>query len=138
MGAVAIMKAMKDYTLPVKGLILECPFGTLLQTVKARFRSMSVPAFPMAELLVFWGGTLNGFRAFNHKPAEYARHITTPVLLLYGGADKRVSREETQTIFQHLKGPKTLRVYERAGHENYLISYKEEWIKDVGAFLNKK
>lgn len=137
MGAVAIMKAMKDYPLEPKGLILECPFGTLYQTVKSRFRSMRVPAFPMAGLLVFWGGTLNGFRAFDHKPVVYACHITSPVLLLYGGKDEKVSREETDNIFRNLQGPKQLKVYEDAGHENYLLRYKEQWSSDVQLFLKE-
>lgn len=53
LGAVAIMKAIKDYDLKPKGIIIECPFGTMYQTVEARFNNMNVPTFPMAGLLVF-------------------------------------------------------------------------------------
>lgn len=37
MGAVAIMRACSLDSLPVKALILECPFGTLRQAVQNRF-----------------------------------------------------------------------------------------------------
>ena len=137
LGAVAIMKAQQDYRLQVNSLILECPFGTMLQTVQARFATMKVPSFPMANLLVFWGGVLNGFNAFDHKPVEYAKRINTPTLLLYGEKDEKVSAKEIQGIFRNLKGYKKLATYPMAGHENYLIRYNEKWKNDIAAFLEE-
>jgi uncharacterized protein len=130
MGAVAIMKAIQDFNLQPKGIILECPFGTMYETVCARFNNMHAPTFPMAGLLVFWGGTINGFWAFGHNPAEYAKSIHCPTLLLYGEKDKNVSRKEIDDIYRNLSMKKTLISYPLAGHENYLIKYKSEWIKD--------
>jgi uncharacterized protein len=136
MGAVAILKAMHDYQLAVNGIMIECPFGTMYQTVCARFKIMHVPVFPMAGLLVFWGGVENGFNAFAHNPAEYAKNIKVPVLLLYGEQDKNVSCAEIDAIFKNLKGKKTLKTYPLAGHENYLLKYKAQWGSDVRSFLN--
>jgi alpha-beta hydrolase superfamily lysophospholipase len=136
MGAVAILKAIKDYRLTPAGIMIECPFGTLYETVCARFRTMDVPCFPMAGLLVFWGGVENGFWAFSHKPVEYAKAVSCPTLLLYGGKDEKVSLQETEDLFANLHGKKKLRVYPFAGHENYLHQYKQEWTHDVGHFLN--
>lgn len=137
MGAVAIMKAQKDYNLKVNSIILECPFGTMLETVQARFNSMKVPAFPMANLLVFWGGVQNDFNAFKHNPAEYAKSISCPVLLLSGEKDDRVSMKEIRRIFTNLKGIKKLKTYPLAGHENYLTKYKAEWTNDIRLFVNE-
>lgn len=136
MGAAAIMKAMDDEPLPVRSLVLECPFSTLLQTVRNRFDMMGAPSFPMAHLLVFWGGTQNGFNGFAHNPAEYAQRITLPTLLLWGEKDDRVKRAETTEIFHNLAGPKKLVTYPMAGHENYLLKYREQWTADVAQFLN--
>jgi uncharacterized protein len=135
MGAVAIMKAIDSYKIEPKAIILECPFGTMYETVCARFKNMNAPTFPMAGLLVFWGGTINGFWAFDHNPSEYAKSIHCPTLLLYGEKDKNVSRKEIDDIYRNLDGKKELISYPLAGHENYLIQYKSEWIKDVSAFL---
>lgn len=135
MGAAAVMKAMNDHPLEVRALVLECPFGTMLQTVRNRFRMMGVPSFPMAHLLVFWGGVQNGFNAYGHNPTEYAKSITTPTLLLYGEKDDRVTMEETNKILAHLAGPKQLVTYPLAGHENYLNKYDLEWTADVARFL---
>lgn len=89
----------------------------------------------MAALLVFWGGVENGFWAFGHNPTEYANQVNVPTLLLYGEQDKNVSRQEIDDIYANLKGYKVLKTYELAGHENYLIQYKDEWTGDVTAFL---
>ena len=135
MGAVAIMKAISDYGVTPKGIIIECPFGSMYQTVCARFRTMNVPAFPMAGLLTFWGGLQNGFWAFAHNPADYAKKITCPTLLLYGAKDEKVSRRETNAIFNNLGGEKRLKLFQEAGHEDYLEKCREEWVHDIRQFL---
>lgn len=136
MGAAAIMKAMHDDTLKASGVILECPFGTMMETVKSRFKMMGAPAFPMAQLLMFWGGTMNGFNAFEHNPSTYAKAIHAPVLLIYGEKDIKVSAEETERIYQNLPGQKKLLKLLLAGHENYLVKYRKEWTEAVNAFVN--
>lgn len=137
MGAAAIMKAQSDYTLASKSIILECPFGTMLETVQSRFKSMHVPSFPMANLLVFWGGFQNNFNAFNHNPIDYSKNITCPTLLLYGSKNLEVSRDEIDGIFNNLKGPKEFKTYPLCEHENYLKKHKEKWTKDITHFLNE-
>lgn len=136
MGAVAIMKALCDSDITPKGIILECPFGSMYQTVSARFSAMNAPSFPMAGLLVFWGGIQNGFWAPGHNPTEYAKKISCPTLLLYGAKDEKVSREEIDEIFKHITGKKRLKIYREAGHENYLTKYKSEWTQDIKKFLS--
>ncbi len=137
MGAVAIMKALNDFNLLVNSIILECPFGTMYQTVCSRFKTMNVPTFPMAGLLVFWGGAQNNFWAFGHKPTHYAKNINCPTLLIYGEKDEKVSRNEIDEIFNNLKGQKTLKVIANAGHENFLRNHKQEWENEINYFLNK-
>ena len=135
MGSVAIMKSISDYGIQPSGIIIEYPFGSMYQTVCARFESMNTPTFPMASLLVFWGGVQNGFWSFGFCPSEYAKKINCPTLLMYGLKDEKVSKKEIDNIFTNLNGRKKLIIYKNAGHENYLISYKDEWTKDVSQFL---
>jgi alpha-beta hydrolase superfamily lysophospholipase len=138
MGSVAIMKAISDFDIKPKGIIIECPFGSMYKTVCARFKTMNAPTFPMAGLLVFWGGIQNGFWAFGHNPTEYSKKITCPTLLMYGQQDEKVSQAEIDEIFTNLAGQKDLKTYENAGHENYLIKYKDEWTKDITQFLARE
>lgn len=135
MGAVAIMKALAGRDIKPSAIIIECPFGSMYQTVCARFKSMNAPTFPMAALLVFWGGLQNGFWAFGHNPEKYAENITCPALLMYGEQDERVSRKEIDKIFENLKGAKQLKIYPLAAHENYLKKYNTEWTNDIKEFL---
>ena len=135
MGSAAILKALHGYVLTPKGIIIEYPFGIMYETVCARFEMMNVPSFPMAGLLVFWGGLQNGYWAFDHNPAEYAKGVKCPVLLMYGNQDQKVSLQETELIFSNLAGQKELKIYPEAGHENFLTKYKAQWVQDVKNFL---
>lgn len=135
MGAAAILKAMDDYQLPVKSLILECPFGSLLQAIKNRFDIMGAPSFPFAHLLMFWGSVQNGCNMFNHCPADYAKSVKAPTLLLWGEQDDKVTRQEIDDIYNNLQGPKHLITYPEARHESYLLKYNREWVADVEGFL---
>lgn len=137
MGAAAIMKALADYPLEPKGIIIECPFATMYDATCARFKAVGAPIFPMAGLVVLWGGLTNGFWAFDHNPVDYARKIKCNTLLLYGEQDKRVSRGEIDAIYSNLDCSKELRIYPLAGHVNYLLKYKAEWTRDIMTFLNK-
>ncbi len=96
---------------------------------------MNVPSFPMASLLCFWGGIQNGYWAFAHNPSEYAKSVSCPVLLLFGEQDDRVSEEETQLIFEHLKGYKLLKKYPLEGHDVFSERNRLEWTEDVTQFL---
>jgi pimeloyl-ACP methyl ester carboxylesterase len=138
LGAAAVMKAASEHKMALSAIILECPFGTMLQTTKARFSSLGIPAFPMAYLLLFWGGVQNGFNAFGHNPIEYAAHIQTPTLLFYGAKDAKVSKAETEGIFHALSSEKKLVTFPEAGHENYLRRYEKEWTDHVRHFLSSQ
>lgn len=129
------MKCINNGGTKSQGIILECPFGSMYQTVVARFKRANAPTFLMPRILLFWGGIQNGFWGFAHNPTKYAKSITCPTLLLYGEKDKSVSRKEIDEIYTNLKGTKTLKIYKNTGHENYLIRNKAEWNKDISDFL---
>jgi alpha-beta hydrolase superfamily lysophospholipase len=137
MGAAAVMKCVSESQVTPKAIILECPFGSMNQTVKNRFEAMGFPSFPLAEMLVFYGGVMNGFWAFDHNPIDYARNIQVPTLLLCGGSDERVTQEEIDEIFKNLICPKQKIIYPKAKHESYLNEYRKEWTQDVSSFLKK-
>ncbi len=136
MGAVAIMKAINDAHIQPKAIIIECPFATMYETIAIRFHNLGVPTFPMANLLLFWGGLENGFNAQAHNPVGYATNIHCPTLLQYGERDDRVTRSETDRVFASLHCPKQLITYPLAGHDDYLKKYRAEWGANVVGFLS--
>ncbi|QHJ07194.1 alpha/beta hydrolase [Hymenobacter busanensis] len=135
MGAVAILRAESELHVRPTANIIECPYGSMLQTAQNRFRSMHVPPFPMANLLVFWGGVQNNFWAFGLNGKDYARHVSTPTLLLWGTADPRVTRQETDAIFANLRGPKQRQDFPGSGHEPYWKKHPRLWQQTVAGFL---
>ncbi|MBC7553945.1 MAG: alpha/beta hydrolase [Taibaiella sp.] len=136
MGAVAIMNAISDFDIAPKAIIIECPFATMYQTVAIRFKNMGVPTFPMAHLLLFWGGVENGFWGYSHNPVVYAEKIKCPVLLQYGEKDDRVAPEETSAIFENLHCSKQRVNYPLAGHDDYIKKYPAEWESNTIQFLH--
>jgi len=97
-----------------------------------------LPAFPAAQLLVFWGGMQQGFNGLTHNPVEYARRTTCPVLLLHGTEDTRVSAAQIQSIYKALGGEKHLYFFKGIGHESYVSLRPEEWKECVAHFLHSR
>jgi uncharacterized protein len=137
MGAAAVLRGVAEEKLQPEALILECPFDSLIGTVRHRFKTMGVPSFPLAELLVFWGGMQEGFNGFRYRPVECASNIDRPTLLMNGDNDPWVTPEEARGIFDGLKGPKTLRYFAGVGHDSCLRRRPDEWKSAVSEFLDQ-
>ncbi|WP_197273941.1 alpha/beta hydrolase [Hymenobacter sp. DG25A] len=135
MGAEAILRAESELGVLPKANILECPYGSMLQTARNRFAAMHLPDFPMANLLVFWGGVQNGFWAFDLDATRFASHINTPTLLMWGEADPRVTRQETDAIYRNLRGPKQRQNFVGSGHEPYWKKHEQLWRSKIAGFV---
>ena len=136
MGAVAVLRGMSQYpAMQPNGLVLECPFASLLEASRGRLRSLHAPQEPLAHLLVFTGSLQGGFWGFNHNAVAYAQAVRVPTLLQWGEHDPRVTRQETEDIFAALRGSKQLRFYPTAQHESYARQAPLQWMATVVAFL---
>jgi alpha-beta hydrolase superfamily lysophospholipase len=139
MGAAAALRAVAAESVQPEALILESPFDNLLNTVRNRFHATGLPAFPAAEMLLFWGGVQHGFDGFAHNPVEYARSVRCPTLLMYGGRDPRVTPAQSTAIYVAL-GPgnyKRAVAFEGAGHEALVLSDSELWASHVEQLLRR-
>ncbi len=137
MGAASIMKSIEQYNIKPDKIILECPFGTMLQSAKNRFEAMNIPATPFAHWLIFYGGLQTGFNAFEHNPENYAKKINIPTALFVGAKDARVTRAEIDNIYNNLNGEKALGIFENSAHQNYLTNDVDAWHTKVDSFLLK-
>lgn len=135
MGAATVTKAVADYNLTPDKIILEMPFASLPATVEGKMRMAGLPAEPFGGLLTFWGGTLNGFWAFNMKPKEFVKNFKCPVLLQWGRKDKGVTGEEINELYKNIPGQKKLVIYENSGHENLCENEPDKWEETVADFL---
>jgi alpha-beta hydrolase superfamily lysophospholipase len=137
MGSAAVLRAVAVEGAEADGLILESPFDTLLNTVRNRFGTMGLPGWPGAELVVFWGGTQIGVDGFAHNPAEYARSVRVPTLLMHGEHDPRATMEQAQSVYDNLGGSKSFVEFRGAGHEALLGVDVEAWKEQVHRFLSE-
>jgi hypothetical protein len=117
MGAAAALRAVALGKAHPDALILESPFDRMLTTIDHRFELMGLPKFPLSPLLVFWGGVQHGYWAFGHNPVEYAASVRCPTLLIRAGRDPFVHKDEAESVYGRLAGPKQMLVFEQAGHQ---------------------
>ncbi len=135
MGAAAALRAIAVEGLVVDGLIVEAVFDRMTSTVGNRFRSMGLPASPLAELLVFWGGWHTGTDALAHDPVDYAAAVACPTLLLHGGRDRRVTGAEAQAVFDALIGWKRFVEVPDAVHGGVVWADPQRWRNEVEGLL---
>ena len=138
LGAVVVTKAVGDYQLTPKGIIIEMPFLSLQTYLKARARTLGFPQQPFAFLTTWWVGIESGFNGFKHNTSRYAKKITCPVLMQTGGLDQFVLPKESEKIFRAITSTdKKLVVYEQGQHDSFLRHDAEKWRTEVEAFLIK-
>jgi alpha-beta hydrolase superfamily lysophospholipase len=135
MGGAAALRAVGQLGVTVDGLIVEAPFATLRSAVVNRFHSMGLPAWGIADLLVFWGGFQHAFDGFAHNPMDYARGVRAPTLLQVGSKDERVLMQEGRAIFEALPASKRFEVFDGLAHQSLLRGNHDKWMGVVGAFL---
>ena len=137
MGAAAILKAVAELGVAPDRLILECPYDSLLTTVKNRIRNHHGPSFPVAHLMLFWGGWQNGFDPFSMNPVEYAKKVTMPTLLMQGDRDETISLEESKAILTNLGSRGRFHVLSGVGHVPFVEVRRDEWVETVESFLKE-
>ena len=138
MGAASILKAVDNGMPQPEGVILAGVFDRMLTTVRNRFRSMGLPTWPSAELLVFWGGREFGFNGFKLNPADYAESLNCPALFMHGAGDVRTTLADMQKVYDAVPGQKDIHVFPDLGHESYIMLQPEDWKRSVSSFVGKE
>jgi len=134
MGGASALRAIAGHGARPDALIVEATFADLRRTVGNRFALMGLPRSPGAELLVFWGGLISGFDGFAFRPAEDARAVACPALVLGGAADTRAPPEDARAIAAAIPGAR-LALVDGAGHAPLAWSHPAAWAAAVGALL---
>lgn len=135
MGAAAALRAVALGTVKPDAMVIESPFDRMFTTVSHRFDLVGVPRFPLAPLLVFWGGVQHGYWAFGHNPSDYAKAVDCPTLMIRAGRDPFIKQHEAQSVFDSVTGPKRLVVFDAAAHEPCVGVDKPTWARHVTDFL---
>lgn len=134
MGAAAILRAVAIHKLQPDAIIIEAVFDKMLSAIENRFALVGLPAFPLANLMAFWGG-IHSAQTEPHNPVEYAHQVDCPALVLHGSLDDRALPSQAETVFANLSGPKQFVTFEGLGHESYLAVQADKWRATVSVFL---
>jgi uncharacterized protein len=135
MGSAAILTAIAKEDVKPDGVILELPFARSIDALRSRVRALHIPSFPLAELMVFWGGVQHGFNAFAHNPVTYAAQVQCPTLIMHGSLDQWTTIDEIKEILQNLRGSKELVLFPNTGHTLLVTVDRELWKGSVDNFL---
>ncbi len=136
LGAASILRAVGDLDVKPMGIIAEMPYGKVYHTVKQRLVRGGLPfSFPLAELVVFWGGVQHGMNGFDLDSIESAKTITVPTLVLGGREDWKVPPDELKSIYDQLAGQKDIYIFNGQGH-HHLYPYKpKKYYRILSRFL---
>jgi pimeloyl-ACP methyl ester carboxylesterase len=136
MGAAAILRALYTHKFQVDAVVLESVFDRLQTTVGNRFRLMRLPAYPAANLLIFWGGICAGFNGGEHNPVEYASSCRCPTLFLHGEIDPNATLQEARNV-QMQSGDRfsELVVFDKTGHRPTIEADSAQWKGAVSRLL---
>jgi alpha-beta hydrolase superfamily lysophospholipase len=137
MGAAAVLRAVGDLGISPNAIIVESPFDRIICRTQNRFRAMNLPSFPLANLLIFWGGVQQGYWGFDLNPGESAKNVHCPALMFHGQLDRRVTTAQANSLFNNLAGPKHLEIYANAGHLAFYSTDPQRWRKNVKDFLDR-
>lgn len=136
MGGASILRAVAHEDVQPTALIVEGVFDRFMTTVRHRFDSFGVPAFPAADLLVFWGNVQTGYNGFTHNPVDYAASVECPALIMYGDRDPWITRAEAEAVAQQVRGPVQLVAFPDVGHTMpYVHPAPDRWVETVRTFL---
>ncbi|WP_299413003.1 alpha/beta fold hydrolase [Acaryochloris sp. IP29b_bin.148] len=135
MGSAAILNAIATQNLQPDAVILELPFARFIDAIRSRLRHHHIPSFPLAELLVFWGGVQHGVNGFSHNPVDYAQAVQCPTLVMQGQQDPWTTVEEVKTLFQQISAPKQLVIAPEGGHHQLIGVDQSLWETSLSQFL---
>jgi alpha-beta hydrolase superfamily lysophospholipase len=120
-------------------LVLESVYPTIDDAVRDRLRAWLGPLRTLAdagsELLLRRVGAEIGVQPRELRPIDRISHVTAPILLIAGTADRYTPLGESRALFARACAPKTFWAVRGAGHEDLHAYAPAEYERRVGGFL---
>jgi hypothetical protein len=98
------------------------PAGVILQSAFTSIRDMARAVLPMIPRAV----VPDAYPSLELIPA-----LTSPVLILHGERDDVVPVTHGRALFAAATGPKQIRVFANAGHNDLLLTAADEWLAAI-------
>ncbi|HMO50763.1 MAG TPA: alpha/beta fold hydrolase [Kiritimatiellia bacterium] len=135
MGAAAVLRAMARHGATPDAAIIESVFDSLVNALRQRFRLVSLPPWPAADLLLFWGSVDLRTNGFDHRPVDFAAAVTIPTMVIHGREDDRALWKGAEVVYNRLAGKKDILLIDKAEHANICLMDPELWTERVQAFI---
>jgi uncharacterized protein len=136
MGGAAVLRAIAANGVKPDAIIIEATFDSLLNAGKSRFRAMGLPGSPLAEVLLFWGSMQTGSNLFWHNPADYARSVNCPTLILHGEKDERATLDQARAIARAMGQNARFVSFAGVPHMPIVEARSVQWTREVRDFLH--
>lgn len=137
MGGAAVAGAIGRHGVRPDGAILEACYASLRGTVATRVELMGLPAMPLADLLVFWGGVSAGFDGASLRPERDVLDSPVPLLVLHGAEDRLASPSDGERLVAAAGDAAELVVLPRTAHQPGLSTRPPEWGRAVGQLVGR-
>jgi pimeloyl-ACP methyl ester carboxylesterase len=138
LGAISAVLATAE--LPeLRALVIESGFSDLQRDVAKLFtRYTGLPAFPFAQLIIFWGQLISGARLADIRPVRVIGRLSPrPVFIISDLKDELADEPyDGEQLYAAAGEPKTLWQIPDAGHVSAFVVAPDEWARRVGDFLD--
>lgn len=123
----------------VRALVADSAFSSLNDTIDTSVRFFTgLPPFPFGPMIRFWAEREGGFPASAVDAKTWIGAVSPrPVLIVQGGADRVVSAESGQRLFDAAREPKSFWFDPGVGHGQFLKMRPDEFTARVVGFFNE-
>ncbi len=136
-AAVSILTAAQMPEIAV--VVADSPFATFRGVLASGFRVIwGLPAFPLANLSVWFAERLVGVCADDNRPVDVIGAIAPrPILIVHGESDRLIPVSEAYLLHQAASEPKELWTVPGADHVEARLHVPSTYLDRVDTFLNR-
>jgi fermentation-respiration switch protein FrsA (DUF1100 family) len=136
-GALAIQYAAGNTHL--QAVVADCAFSSMNDTIATSVRWFTgLPPFPFAPMIGFWAGREGGFAVSDIDAKQWIGHLSPrPVFLMQGGADKVISPQSGELLYEAAGNPKELWFDPALGHAKFFAERRDEYERRVLGFWDR-
>lgn len=122
----------------IRALVADSAFSSLDDTIDTSVKFFTgLPPFPFGPMIRFWAEREGGFAASNVDAKRWIGKISPrPVLIMQGGADRVVSAQSGQRLFEAANEPKQFWYEPGVGHGQFLKMMPDAFEQRVMGFFD--
>jgi fermentation-respiration switch protein FrsA (DUF1100 family) len=138
LGAIAAILAAAQMP-ELRCVVAESGFADVQRDISALLRRFTgLPAFPFANLIIFFGQRLSGVRLAEIRPVRVIGRISPRAVFIISDLDDDLANEpyDGEHLFAAAGEPKRLWQVRDSGHVRAFELFPDEWVRRVGDFLD--